>query len=64
MLSCGARVIVCVRVWFADVFAAGIAGLTVCVTGYLLWLHFHEKLQQRREERDRRRRRLAHWGNE
>lgn len=60
----GADVTVVVRVWFADIFLSGVAGLAVCLVLYLLWLHFHEKWQQHKDQQERRRQRLAHWGHE
>ena len=64
MLSSSASVTAFVRVWFADVFTSGIAGLAVCVMGYLLWLYFHEKVRRRRDQEERRRKRRNHWGYE
>jgi hypothetical protein len=64
MVSCGASGTVFVRVWFADVFTGGIAGLAVCAMGYLLWLYFHEKLRRRKDQQECRRQRRKHWGYE
>ena len=64
MVSRGASVTAFVRVWFADVFTGGLGGLAVCLMGYLLWLHFHEKVQRRKDQQERRRQRRDHWGYE
>ena len=52
-----------VHVWFADMLVNGVAGVGVCLMGYLLWMVFREK-RQRRKEQQRERQRRGHWGYE
>ena len=39
-----------VRVWFVVMFGVAITGLAVSLAGYLLWRHFRERREQRRDE--------------
>jgi hypothetical protein len=64
MLSCGVSLTGFVWIWLADIFTSGIAGLAVCVTGYLLWLYFHKKPARGKREQERHRQRRSHWGYE
>ena len=54
-----------VHVWFADNFpTTWIPGLAIGAILYVLWLYLRQTLQQRKDERERRRQRLGHWGHE
>ncbi|HOC55876.1 MAG TPA: hypothetical protein PKI20_09670 [Verrucomicrobiota bacterium] len=46
----------------ADAVLTGLAFLAVVLVGYLWWLHFREKRQQRRLRREQERSRKDHWG--
>jgi hypothetical protein len=64
MLICSATMTGFVRVWFADLFISGMAGLAVFLVVCLLWMYLREKGQQHKDEQERRRQRLAHWGRQ
>ena len=51
-----------VRVWFADGFVNGVAGLGVGLVVYLLWVGFREKRLRRKERQQRGRQRPGPWG--
>ena len=46
----------------ADATINGMAFLSVALVGYLCWLRFREKRQQRKLLRERERDRRKHWG--
>jgi len=52
-----------VQVWFADILVGGMAGLAVFLVVCLLWMYLRQKWQQHKDEQERRRQRLAHWGH-
>jgi hypothetical protein len=63
MLIRSATMTVSIRAWFADVFSSGMAGLAVFLFVCLLWMYLRQKWQQHKDEQERRRQRLAHWGH-
>jgi threonine/homoserine/homoserine lactone efflux protein len=52
------------HMWFGDIPTTWIPGLVVGSVLYLLWLCFRQTLQERKDERERRRQRRSHWGHE
>ena len=46
----------------ADLLVNGMAFLSLGLAGYLFWLRFREKREQRRLQRERDRNREKHWG--
>ena len=52
------------HICLAEIPTTWIPGLMVGLILYLLWAYFRPTLQQRKDERERRRRRLSHWGHE
>ena len=46
----------------ADAVVSGMAFLSVGLVAYLFLLHFHEKREQRKQQRARERSRRNHWG--
>ena len=53
-----------VPLWFDQLFLGGMASLAVFLIFYLSWLIFQEKRERRKDEQERRRQRLSHWGHE
>jgi hypothetical protein len=49
-------------VWFADIFVNGVAALAVGLVVYFWWLSFKQKLERRKEQKERERQRRGHWG--
>jgi hypothetical protein len=48
----------------ADAFVNGMALLALALAGYLFWLRFREKRQERKLRQERERNRRNHWGYE
>ena len=48
----------------ADTLLNGMAFLALALMGYLLWLRFRERRQERKVQRERERNRRDHWGYE
>jgi hypothetical protein len=46
----------------ADMLVSGMAFLALALMGYLCWLRFREKRQQRKLQQERERNRRNHWG--
>ena len=46
----------------ADALVNVMAALSLGLAGYLFWLHFREKRQQQKLQRERDRNRQKHWG--
>ena len=46
----------------ADTLLNGMAFLALALMGYLVWLRFSEKRQERKIQRERERNRRDHWG--
>jgi hypothetical protein len=51
-----------VRPLLADILVNGMAFLALALMGYLLWLRFREKRQERKSQQERERNRRDHWG--
>ena len=45
-----------------DAIVSGMALLSIGLVGYLFWLRFHERREQRKQLRARERDRRKHWG--
>ena len=52
------------HICIADAPTTWIPGLLVGSILYLLWCFLRQTLRERKDERERRRQRLAHWGHE
>jgi hypothetical protein len=51
-----------VKPLLADVLANGMAALSIGLAGYLFWLRFRERREQKRLQKERDRNREKHWG--
>ena len=52
------------HICFAEIPSTWIPGLMVGSVLYILWFLFRQSLRERKDERERRRQRLSHWGHE
>ena len=48
--------------FLADSLLNGMAFLALGLVGYLVWLRFRERRQERKAQRERERNRRGHWG--